>query len=328
MTDQSLPDPAQPRDQVLASGPEPYLSVVIPVYNEQENLEELDRRLQAALDQTGWSYEIIYVNDGSQDDSAEILGRLHQAGQGRVRVIDLVRNFGQHMAVFAGFEAVRGQVVATLDADLQNFPEDIPLLVARIEEGFDVVGGARQNRRDSWFRRLPSRMINFVFGRVTRVRMKDYGCMLRAYRRHVVESMNQCVETHTYIPALANTFAQRVDEVEVRHAERQGGESKYSLVKLLRQSFDLMTGFSFLPIHLVSLMGLLVALLGLGFGVFLFIRRLVVGPEVQGVFTLFAILFVFVGLQLLALGLLGEYVGRIYREVRRRPRYVIKRRLD
>ncbi|MBU0513417.1 MAG: glycosyltransferase [Proteobacteria bacterium] len=309
-------------------GPEPYLSVVIPVYNEQENLEELNRRLTAALDQAGYSYEIIYVNDGSQDESSDILARLHDEHQGRVRVIDLTRNFGQHMAVFAGFEVVRGQVVATLDADLQNYPEDVPILVARLEEGFDVVGGARQNRRDSWFRRLPSKMVNLVFGLVTRVRMKDYGCMLRAYRRHVVESMNQCVETHTYIPALANTFAQRVDEIPVRHAPRQGGESKYSLLKLLRQSFDLMTGFSFLPIHLVSLMGLLVALLGLGFGVFLFVRRLVVGPEVEGVFTLFAILFVFVGLQLLALGLLGEYVGRIYREVRRRPRYVVRRRLD
>jgi undecaprenyl-phosphate 4-deoxy-4-formamido-L-arabinose transferase len=315
MTTESSVGPAEPRPGQSAPGPDPYLSVVIPVYNEQENLEELDRRLQATLDETGWSYEIIYVNDGSQDDSAEILGRLHEAGRGRVRV-------------FAGFEEVRGRVIATLDADLQNFPEDVPLLVARIEEGFDVVGGARRNRRDSWFRRLPSKLINFVFGRVTKVRMTDYGCMLRAYRRHVVESMNQCVETHTYIPALANTFAQRVDEIEVRHAERHGGESKYSLMKLLRQSFDLMTGFSFLPIHLVSLMGLMVALLGFGFGVFLFIRRLVVGPEVQGVFTLFAVLFVFVGLQLLALGLLGEYVGRIYREVRRRPRYVIKRRLD
>ena len=306
----------------------PYLSVVIPVYNEESNLEELNRRLDTVLEEAGYSFEIIYVNDGSRDGSAEILEGFYEAGEGRVRVVELSRNFGQHMAVFAGFERVRGTVVVTLDADLQNLPEDIPRLVERIEAGYDVVGGRRVKRKDSFLRRLPSAVINWVMGRVTGVRMKDYGCMLRAYRRHVVDSMNQCQETHTYIPALANSFAKRVDEIDVGHAQRGGGESKYGLIKLLRQSFDLMTGFSFLPIHLVSFMGVLIALVGLGFGVFLLIRRLVVGPEVGGVFTLFAILFGFVGLQLLALGLLGEYVGRIYREVRRRPRYIVRRQLD
>ena len=163
--------------------------------------------------------------------------------------------------------------------------------------------------------------------RVTGVKLRDYGCMLRAYRREVVDSINQCQESSSFIPALANLFSHRVAEIPVGHAERERGTSKYGLFKLLRLNFDLMTGFSNLPIHLVGFMGVAIALLGLFFGLFLFIRRIFVGPEVEGVFTLFAILFVFVGLNTLGLALIGEYVGRIYREVRGRPRFVIRQTL-
>jgi len=311
-----------------AAGQEPYLSVVIPVYNEEDNLVELHARLAATLNATGWSWEVIYVDDGSRDRSWEILENLHRQDRQHVRLVRFNRNYGQHMAVFAGFERVRGKVIVTLDADLQNPPEDVPKLVKKLEEGYDVVGGWRQQRRDSWWRKLPSWVVNRITSRVVGVDLKDYGCMLRAYTRQVVEAMNQCQETSSFIPALANTFAREVVEIPVGHAERAGGRSKYSLLGLIRLHFDLMTGFSVLPIQFVSLLGSLVALVGLGFGLFLFIRRLIVGPEVEGVFTLFAILFVFVGLQILGVGLMGEYVGRIYREVRRRPRFVISETRD
>ncbi len=305
----------------------PYLSVVIPVFNEEENLVELHARLATTLNHAGHSWEVIYVDDGSRDSSWEILDKIASQDE-HVRLVRFNRNYGQHMAVFAGFERVRGQVVATLDSDLQNPPEDVPKLVAKLEEGYDVVGGWRQFRQDSWLRKLPSYIVNRFTSRIVGVDLKDYGCMLRAYRREVVEAMNACQETSSFIPALANTYAAKVLEIPVGHAERQGGRSKYDLVGLLRLHFDLMTGFSVLPIQLVSLMGSLVALVGLAFGVLLFARRLILGPEVEGVFTLFAILFVFVGLQILGVGLIGEYVGRIYREVRHRPRFVIRETRD
>jgi len=307
---------------------DPYLSVVIPVFNEEENLAELHARLSATLARAGHTWEVIYVDDGSRDGSWALLSAIHEKDPEHTRLVRFNRNYGQHMAVFAGFERVRGRVVATLDADLQNPPEELPKLAAKVEEGYDVVGGWRQSRKDSWLRKLPSRLVNLLTSRVVGVELKDYGCMLRAYRREVVDAMSACQESSSFIPALANTFAGKVLEVPVEHAQRASGTSKYNLLRLIRLNFDLMTGFSVLPIQLVSLLGGLVALLGLAFGVFLFARRLVVGPEVEGVFTLFAILFVFVGLQILVVGLIGEYVGRIYREVRRRPRFIIRETRD
>jgi undecaprenyl-phosphate 4-deoxy-4-formamido-L-arabinose transferase len=310
------------------AAPAPYLSVVIPVYNEEENLAELSERLLSTLTAYGRPFEIIFVDDGSADRSWEILTELYQAHPEQVRVLQFVRNFGQHQAIFAGFRATRGEIVVTLDADLQNLPEDIPRLVAKLEEGYDSVGGWREVRLDSWLRTLPSYFMNRTMSWVTGVRLKDYGCMLRAYRRQVVDGINQCQESSSFIPALANLFSRRVAEIPVGHAERERGQSKYNLFKLLRLNFDLMTGFSHLPIHAVGAMGVAIALLGFFFGLYLFLRRLVVGPEVEGVFTLFAILFVFVGLNTFGLALIGAYVGRIYKEVRGRPRYIIRQTLD
>ena len=309
------------------ASPEPYVSVIIPVYNEEESLRELGERLIKTLTGMGRPFEIILVDDGSTDQSWQLLSQLNQQYPQHLRALQFNRNFGQHQAIFAGFQAARGQVMVTLDADLQNPPEEIPRLVAKIEEGYDTVGGWRENRQDSLFRKLPSLMINRLMSYVTGVKLRDYGCMLRAYRREVVDSINQCQESSSFIPALANLFSRRVAEVPVGHAERERGKSKYGLIKLIRLNFDLMTGFSNLPIHLVGLMGISIAALGLAFGFFLFIRRLFVGPEVEGVFTLFAILFVFVGLNTLGLALVGAYVGRIYREVRQRPRYIIRQTL-
>jgi undecaprenyl-phosphate 4-deoxy-4-formamido-L-arabinose transferase len=305
----------------------PYLSVVIPVYNEEDNLPELGRRLLAVLNSLPYRSEIIFVDDGSADRSWEIISQMHREHPEQVRGLQFIRNFGQHPAIFAGFQATRGDVIVTLDADLQNPPEEIPKLVAKLEEGYDTVGGWREVRRDSFFRRLPSAVINWLMSKVTGVYLRDYGCMLRAYRREVIDSINQCQETTSFIPALANMFARRITEVPVSHAERTRGQSKYSLVKLIRLNFDFMTGFSHLPIHAVGVLGLIIAIVGLGFGLFLMLRRLWIGPEVEGVFTLFAILFVFAGLQMFGLALIGEYVGRIYREVRQRPRFVVREEL-
>jgi undecaprenyl-phosphate 4-deoxy-4-formamido-L-arabinose transferase len=307
--------------------PAPDISVVIPVYNEAENLRELGERLIRTLTGMGQAFEIIFVDDGSTDRSWELLTDLNGQYPQFIRALQFQRNFGQHQAIFAGFQAARGQVMVTLDADLQNPPEEIPRLVAKLAEGYDTVGGWRENRRDSAFRKLPSQLVNYLMSRVTGVKLRDYGCMLRAYRREVIDSINQCHESSSFIPALANLFSHRVAEIPVGHAERERGQSKYSLIKLLRLNFDLMTGFSNLPIHLVGFMGVAIALMGLLFGLFLLIRRILVGPEVGGVFTLFAILFVFVGLNTLGLALIGEYVGRIYREVRQRPRFIIRSKL-
>ena len=305
----------------------PTLSVVIPVFNEGRSLADLHARLGRTLKDLGEPYEVIFVDDGSRDDSADVLRALH-AQDRAVRVLRFNRNYGQHAAVLAGLQRARGDVVVTLDADLQNPPEEIPRLLARVREGAEVVGGWRVDRDDPWPRRLASRVINRVTSLVVGVRMRDYGCMLRAYRRSVVDRIVAAPETCQFVPALANTLAASVAEIPVAHARREHGRSRYGLFRLLRLNFDLLTGFSLLPIQLVSLAGVAVALLGLGFAVFLGLRRLLVGPEVEGVFTLFAILFFFVGLQILALGLIGEYVGRIYQEVRRRPRFVISEELE
>jgi undecaprenyl-phosphate 4-deoxy-4-formamido-L-arabinose transferase len=301
------------------------ISLVIPVYNEEGNLTRLMERIQAAMSAMERPYEIIFVDDGSRDRSLEILEVFAQSP--RVRVVELTRNYGQHAAILAGFSIVRGEIIITLDADLQNPPEEIPRLIAAMEEGgFDVVGTIRKGRKDSYFRIMPSKIINMVARRITGVRMTDWGCMLRAYRRTVVERMIACHEHATFIPALATHFGKRVTEIEVAHEERHGGKSNYPLRKLINLQFDLVASFSEIPIKLIMYGGVAMAALGVCFGLILAVARLVYGAlwAAQGVFTLFAVLFAFVGLQFFALGVIGEYIGRIYREVRKRPEYVIE----
>jgi len=305
--------------------PDPSISVVVPVFNEEENLPELLPRLKAALDGLGRSYEVVLVNDGSRDRSLGLL-RDAAAGDPHLVVIDFNRNYGQHSAVFAGFEEARGEIIVTLDADLQNPPEEIGKLIAKMEEGYDVVGSVRVMRQDSFFRRIASRLVNRVTSMATGVHLSDYGCMLRAYRRGVVKTLCQSKEISTFIPVLADMFAGRVTEVPVAHAERLKGQSKYSVWKLVRLQFDLMTSFSLWPLRFTMGFGVVMATFSMLVAAVLIVGRLVEGHEwaVSGVFTLFAVMFFFVGVLLFAIGLLGEYVGRIYMEVRHRPRYVVR----
>lgn len=307
----------------------PYISIVIPVYNEEANLETLYQRLTTVMDQLGKSYEIILTNDGSRDRSAELLQVLHQRRPDIIRVIEFNGNFGQHMAIMAGFERVRGEIIITMDADLQNPPEEIPKLVAAMEAGHDVVNTHRLGRQDSWWRLFVSRTHNKIRAMMMpKLKMQDEGCMLRAYSRRIVDLMASTEEMNTFIPALALNYATNPTEVGVAHESRFGGESNYTLYGLIRYNFDLVTGFSVFPLQVFTLIGMAVSFFSFLFVIFLFLRRLIVGPEVQGVFTLFAILFFLVGIVLLGLGIVGEYIGRIYQEVRKRPRFVIKRILE
>jgi len=306
----------------------PSLSVVIPVYNEEPGLAALFARLYPALDALGLRYEAIFVNDGSSDRSAALLADQFRRRPDVTRVILFNGNYGQHLAIMAGFAHSRGARVVTLDADLQNPPEEIGRLLAKMDEGYDYVGTVRRLRRDSAFRRAASRAMNWLRERTTRIRMTDQGCMLRAYSRAIVDTINGCREMNTFIPALAYTFAQRPTEIEVRHEERAAGETKYSLYKLVRLNFDLVTGFSVVPLQMFSLAGMAISVLSFVFVLYLAVRRLVVGPEAEGLFTLFGIAFFLLGIALLGIGLLGEYIGRIYEQVRQRPRYLIEAVLE
>ncbi|MGB8856715.1 MAG: glycosyltransferase [Burkholderiales bacterium] len=306
----------------------PNTSIIIPVYNEQDGLPSLFERLYPALDKLRITYEIIFINDGSKDKSAAILREQFQKRPDVTRVILFNGNFGQHMAIMAGFEHARGQRVVTLDADLQNPPEEIGNLLAKMDEGFDYVGSIRKLRQDSAWRRYASRAMNRLRERITKIKMTDQGCMLRAYDRPIIDAINSSSEVNTYIPALAYSFASRPTEILVEHEERSAGESKYSLYSLIRLNFDLVTGFSIVPLQMFSLIGIALSIFSACFVVYLAIRRLIVGPEAEGLFTLFGITFFLIGVLLFGIGLLGEYVGRIYQQVRLRPRFIVQAVLE
>ncbi|OAI45950.1 UDP-4-amino-4-deoxy-L-arabinose-oxoglutarate aminotransferase [Gammaproteobacteria bacterium SCGC AG-212-F23] len=307
----------------------PYISIVVPVHNEQETLEHLYQRLTTALDKLGKPYEIILTNDGSTDRTAMILQELHKRRPHQIRVIEFNGNFGQHMAIMAGFERVRGEIIITMDADLQNPPEEIYKLVQAMEAGHDVVNTHRLGRQDTLWRRMVSRWHNKIRAwMIPKIKMQDEGCMLRAYRRNVVDLMASTGEASTFIPALALQYASNPTEVGVAHESRHAGESSYGFYQLIRYNFDLVTGFSLFPLQVFTMVGVLISGLSFLFVVYLGVRRLMVGPEVEGVFTLFAVLFFLIGIVLLGMGVMGEYIGRIYQEVRKRPRFVVRHVLE
>jgi undecaprenyl-phosphate 4-deoxy-4-formamido-L-arabinose transferase len=301
------------------------ISVVIPVYNEAENLPLLMDRLEEVMQSMKRPYEIIFVDDGSRDRSLEILKGFRK--NECVRVVELTRNYGQHKAIMAGFSVVRGSIIVTLDADLQNPPGQIPALVETMEKGnYEIVGSFRAMRYDSLMRKIPSRIMNSITLRISKVRMSDWGCMLRAYRRKVVDLMVASQEYSTFIPVLATLFAKRMTEIPVEHATRYGGKSNYGLRKLVSLQFDLLTSFSEFPLKVLLYVGTILSIAGVSFGVLLGIARVFYGAEwaASGVFTLFAVLFFFMGGLFFALGIMGQYIGRIYHEVRNRPKFIIR----
>jgi undecaprenyl-phosphate 4-deoxy-4-formamido-L-arabinose transferase len=293
-------------------------------------LSALFARLYPALDALAISYEIVFVNDGSRDRSVAILREQFQKRPDVTRVILFNGNFGQHMAIMAGFEHCRGERIVTLDADLQNPPEEIGKLLAAMDEGHDYVGSIRRMRRDVAWRRVASKAMNRMRERITRIRMTDQGCMLRAYDRNIVDAIRASREVSTYIPALAYSFAQNPIEVEVEHEERQAGESKYSLYKLIRLNFDLVTGFSVVPLQVFSLFGIFVSLVSLVVYVIVIVQRILtgLGDSIWVIWDRDILQFFLIGVVLFGLGLIGEYVGRIYQQVRERPRYLIQAILE
>ena len=306
------------------------LSIVIPVYNEELNLPTLFARLYPVLDSLAVPYEVIFTNDGSADRSFELLRAQHAARPDVTRVIDFNANYGQHMAIMAAFERVRGETIVTLDADLQNPPEEIPRLLEKIHAGHDYVGGFRLNRQDSFFRTYASRLINLVRERTTSIRMTDQGCMLRAYSRSIVDAIVRSGAINTFIPALAYSFAGNPAEVDVKHEERHAGVSNYSFYKLVRLNFDLITGFSLAPLQYFTMFAGLCAGGSLALVALIFYRRFVLNldRETFGVFTLFGILFFLLSVAMIGIGLIGEYVGRTYQVVRARQRYHVRETLE
>jgi len=306
----------------------PELSIIIPVYNEEAGLPGLFSRLYAALDALRTSYEIVFIDDGSRDDSALRLAAQFRQRPDVTRVVLFNGNYGQHMAILAGFQSARGAIVVTLDADLQNPPEEIGKLVDQIRAGHDYVGSIRRMRQDSAWRTLASKAMNRMRERITHIRITDQGNMLRAYGRNVIDLVNQCAEVNTFVPALAFTFARNPAEVVVEHEARAAGASKYSFYSLVRLNFDLVTGFSLIPLQMFSMLGMALSGASGMLVLVLLARRLLLGAEAQGTFTLFALLFFLMGVILFGIGLLGEYIGRIYQQVRARPRYVVQTVLE
>ncbi|GIV96195.1 MAG: dolichol-phosphate mannosyltransferase [Herpetosiphonaceae bacterium] len=312
----------------------PTLSVVVPVYNEEENIPLLYERLVAALDAQDLPYEIIAVDDGSKDRSFAML-RERALDDPRLRVVRFRRNFGQTAAFSAGFHYARGSTVVTIDADLQNDPDDIPLLLAKMAEGYDVVSGWRKQRQDPWFsRRLPSFIANRVISLVTGVHLHDYGCSLKAYRAEVVKNINLYGELHRFIPAIASWQGVAVTELPVRHYPRRAGRSKYGIGRTIRVILDLMTvrfllSYSTRPMQIFGLIGILLTTLGGAISLYLGAIKLLFGAAIADrPLLLLGILLIVVGIQLLMMGLLGEIIVRAYYEGQRKPIYVVREEIN
>ncbi len=302
------------------------ISIVIPIYNEEENIEELHRRLRKTLDNYSESYEIIYVDDGSKDKSLEILKSL----SGNVKIVELARNYGQHAAILAGFSVCKGDKVITLDADLQNPPEEMPNIIKKLEEGYDVVATVRQIRRDSIFRRLPSKINNYFVRKITKIDLKDWGCMYTGYKIKIVRRILNDGEKNVYIPAVAAYYTRNIAEIPIAHNRREKGKSKYSFVKLVNLMFNLWTSFSNAPLEVLLYGGTFLAFFGFVLGIILGVGRIIYGRNwaLYSVFSLFSVLFMLIGAQFLAFGVLGEYIGRINRQVKNRPIFVIENMID
>ncbi len=299
------------------------LSIVIPIYNEQDNLKILFKRLYKSLDKLNTKFEVIFVNDGSKDDSLKLLKAQYSLRPLETRIINFDGNFGQHMAIIGAFENMRGKHAITLDGDLQNPPEEIGKVLKKLNAGYDVVGTYRARRKDSFFRKTASKAINTIRRSITNIQMRDQGCMLRGYSKRIVDLLVKTDELNTFIPATAQTYSVNPIEIEVAHEKRAFGQSKYSLYSLIRLNFDLMTGYSLIPLQIFTLIGLIVSLGSFSLVGILMYRRIFLGSEAEGLFTLFAMVFFLLGIVITGLGIVGEYIGRIYLQVRGRPKFII-----
>ena len=313
--------------------PPPRISVVIPLYNEEEAVDELYRQLTAALEAYGAPYEVIVADDGSADGSFAKLAAIHERDP-RWRIIRFRRNFGQTAGFVAGFERARGEVIITIDADLQNDPADIPKLMAKIDEGYDIVSGWRVDRQDTFLtRKLPSMMANRLISRSTHVRLHDYGCSLKAYRADVLKSINLYGELHRFIPAVASAYGVRVAEVQVNHRAREHGQSKYGISRTFRVLLDLMTvyfllGYSTRPIHVFGGVGLISFGLGVLMGLYLTFIKFALGQDIgTRPLLLLAVLLILLGVQMIAMGLLGELIIRTYYESTGKSIYYVREEL-
>lgn len=309
------------------------LSIIIPVYNEDGNVEPLYSLLKSVLQQIGRPHEIIFIDDGSRDATYEVLRRLN-ASDPDCRIIRFRRNFGQTAALAAGFAHARGEFIITLDGDLQNDPRDIPVLLAKLEEGYDVVSGWRVRRKDKLLtRRLPSVCANWLISRITGVNLHDYGCTLKAYRREVAQNIGLYGEMHRFIPAVASWMGVSVAEVKVNHHPRCRGTSKYGLSRTLRVVLDLITvkfllSYATKPLQIFGTMGFVSSSIGFILAVYLSIDKLVFGHGLAArPLLLMAILLILVGIQFISIGLLGEMMVRIYHEGQKKPIYVVKETL-
>jgi glycosyltransferase involved in cell wall biosynthesis len=321
-------DPAERRSRKVKTAVA--LSIVIPLLNEAGSLRLLYKQLVTVMDGLDRSCEVVFVDDGSTDDSFEILRQLQQA-DGRLRLVKLRRNFGQTAAFMAGFDLSRGDVIITMDADLQNDPQDIPLLLKKIDEGYDIVSGWRVDRRDKWLtRRLPSQVANWLISQSTGVVLHDYGCSLKAYRREVLENTRLYGELHRFIPALASWMGVKVAEVPVNHHSRRYGRSKYGLGRIVRVGLDLLTvkfllDYATRPIQVFGFIGLVTLLSGTGLAAYLTVQRQFFGiPLGDRPILLLAILLIMIGVQLVIMGLLGELVVRTYHETQNKPIYMVR----
>jgi len=299
------------------------ISLLVPVYNEEENLPKLYEQLLDIFRRANRSYELIFIDDGSNDRSLEIM-REFQKDNPNVIILELMRNFGQHAAASAGLNYASGEYVSVIDADLQNDPEDLLKMWEELDKGYDVVRGWRRDRKDPGWRKLASRVVNWMTGYMTGVYLKDYGCSIIALRRNIVNNLNRCSERSRHTSALISWMGGKVKVVPVKHRKRKGSKSRYSFLRLLKMTTDIITGFSTLPLQIVEIGGAITSLFGLMLGTILLIKYFFLGTTATSTSIIIAVICFFFGIHFLALGVIGEYISRIFIEVQNRPYYMIK----
>ncbi len=312
----------------------PYLSVVIPAYNEEENIPLLYEKLKRVLDELGKGYEVIFIDDGSEDKTFQILRNIAQK-DGKIKVIRFRRNYGQTAAMYAGFEHARGEVIVTIDADLQNDPEDIPVLLTKIEEGYDIVSGWRKERKDPFLsRRLPSRVANWIISKVTGVKLHDYGCTLKAYRADIAKRYRLYGDMHRFLPALAKRFGAKVTEIPVRHHPRLYGKSKYGIGRTVRVILDIflvkfLNEYITKPLYVFGGIGFLLLTVGVLIELYLTLLKLFTGADIGGrPLLILGVLLILTGVQLLSTGIIAELIIRTYYESRGEKPYVIEEKIN